>query len=262
MATVFLGLQKKIGKIWKRSLTVHSVSNPHPWNIWRIRRWLMSRLVPYDIITTKMQWNGMQKHKSRLAKESKKTCAQTCMSGSKEREPWTKSQAACMMAGWGAGEHGSFPCHETCANEPYDSYHPNVSRRKHIPIPCRTIGWRWMEPCVRNSSLAVPGKYDNSMTPWYKSWELWGPLLLRVENSFLASLTFQEMTCFFFVTCFPLPIILLSSIFCCLHQSGMNLRSLASVGDRAISLSGHAGDSILCMEQDQEESPSWATQGK
>lgn len=101
MATVFLGLQKKIGKIWKRSLTVHSVSNPHPWNIWRIRRWLMSRLVLYDIITTKMQWNGMQKHKSRLAKESKKTCAQTCMSGSKEREPWTKSQAACMMAGWG-----------------------------------------------------------------------------------------------------------------------------------------------------------------
>ena len=196
MATVFLGLQKKIGKIWKRSLTVHSVSNPHPWNIWRIRRWLMSRLVLYDIITTKMQWNGMQKHKSRLAKESKKTCAQTCMSGSKEREPWTKSQAACMMAGWGAGEHGSFPCHETCANEPYDSYDPNVSRRKHIPIPCRTIGWRWMEPCVRNSSLAVPGKYDNSMTPWYKSWELWGPLLLRVENSFLASLTFQEMTCF------------------------------------------------------------------
>ncbi len=60
---------------------------------------------PYDITTTIMQWNGMQKDTSTLAKESKKTCAQTCMSGSKEREPWTKSQAACMMAG-GSNEHG------------------------------------------------------------------------------------------------------------------------------------------------------------
>ena len=42
---------------------------------------------PYDITTTIMQWNGMQKDTSTLAKENKKTCAQTCMSGSKEREP-------------------------------------------------------------------------------------------------------------------------------------------------------------------------------